>query len=183
MRTKKWLKEVAYIGKSKIADDEDSDVYYSKFDNSYITGVGMEKSVKFLADREITKDLTHGVGFSPKDGKWYGWSHRAIFGFKIGSTCEKGDCHYFAANEADMIEGAIRFWDDECHENTTAVVSKPGQIKVEWLYNDKVPNKDLRGTIGGTISYYDHSFGRGEWVAKTIEDAKQMAIDFNKGVS
>ncbi len=34
------------------------------------------------------------IGFSSKDGKWYGWSHRAIFGFKIGSTCRKGNCHY-----------------------------------------------------------------------------------------
>ena len=25
--------------------------------------------------------------------------------------------------------------------------------------------------------------GRGEWVAKTLEDAKQMAKDFNEGVS
>ncbi len=34
------------------------------------------------------------IGFSIKDGKWYGWSHRAIFGFKIGSMCKKGDYHY-----------------------------------------------------------------------------------------
>jgi hypothetical protein len=25
--------------------------------------------------------------------------------------------------------------------------------------------------------------GRGEWVAKTMDDAKQMAVDFNRGVS
>jgi hypothetical protein len=37
---------------------------------------------------------TCSIGFSGKDGKWYGWSHRAIFGFRIGSTCKKGDCHY-----------------------------------------------------------------------------------------
>jgi len=32
------------------------------------------------------------IGYSVKDGKWYGWSHRAIYGFKVGSTCKKGDC-------------------------------------------------------------------------------------------
>jgi len=32
------------------------------------------------------------VGKSLKDGKWYGWSHRAIYGFKIGDTVKKGDC-------------------------------------------------------------------------------------------
>lgn len=34
------------------------------------------------------------IGYSVKDGKWYGWSHRAIYGFKVGSTCKNGDCHY-----------------------------------------------------------------------------------------
>jgi len=34
------------------------------------------------------------IGYSVKDGKWYGWSHRALYGFQIGSTCRKGDCHY-----------------------------------------------------------------------------------------
>jgi hypothetical protein len=65
------------------------------------------------------------VGFSVKDGKWYGWSHRAIFGFKIGSKCAPGHCHY----------------------------------------------KPL--CCGG----------RGQWTARTVEDARQMACDFAEGVS
>jgi hypothetical protein len=28
------------------------------------------------------KDETKRIGRSRKDGKWYGWSHRAIYGFK-----------------------------------------------------------------------------------------------------
>jgi len=65
------------------------------------------------------------IGFSLKDGKWYGWSHRAIFGFKIGSKCQKGNCHY-------------------------------------------------RPRYQG---------GRGQWTAKTVADARQMARDFAEGVS
>jgi hypothetical protein len=65
------------------------------------------------------------IGFSKKDNKWYGWSHRAIYGFEIGSTCEKGDAHYKEKSQDD----------------------------------------------------------RGEWVARTIEDAKQMAIDFANSVA
>ncbi len=42
---------------------------------------------------------TCSIGYSTKDGKWYGWSHRAIFGFRVGSTCKKGDCHYRAKNQ------------------------------------------------------------------------------------
>lgn len=166
-------------------DRKEYEVWLSKFDDSYMTQVGMEENMKFLADREITKELTHGVGFSPKDGKWYGWSHRAIYGFEVGSTCNKGDCHYRAANEDDEIEAALAFWaDEECHKRTWVEDVGNGTIEVKWEYNDKVPNEKLRGTIVGTTWEYDPSnFGKGEWVAKTMEDAKQMAVDFNEGVS
>jgi len=32
------------------------------------------------------------IGFSEKDGKWYGWSHRAICGFAVGDKVAEGDC-------------------------------------------------------------------------------------------
>ena len=32
------------------------------------------------------------IGFSKKNNKWYGWSHRTLYGFKIGDTVKKGDC-------------------------------------------------------------------------------------------
>lgn len=72
-------------------------------------------------EKSCPDDNVCSIGFSTKDGKYYGWSHRAIFGFKIGSKCKKGDCHY-------------------------------------------LPEK-------------------GEWIAKTFDDAKQMAIDFADSVS
>lgn len=31
------------------------------------------------------------IGFDPKSKKWYGWSHRAIYGFGIGHIVKKGD--------------------------------------------------------------------------------------------
>ena len=32
------------------------------------------------------------IGFCGAEEKWYGWSHRAIFGFGIGSKVKEGDC-------------------------------------------------------------------------------------------
>ena len=32
------------------------------------------------------------IGFSARDQKWYGWSHRAIYGFIIGDVAAEGDC-------------------------------------------------------------------------------------------
>jgi len=31
------------------------------------------------------------IGFREKEGKWFGWSHRAIFGFKVGDVVKEGD--------------------------------------------------------------------------------------------
>jgi hypothetical protein len=213
MNTTDFLNKVAFISDSKI-DDDDEKVYYSKFDDSYITRVGMEDDVEFLAELEVTEELTHGVGFSPKDNKWYGWSHRAIFGFGIGSTCVKGDCHYMAKDKDDFLEDTLRFWDDDCHVETTAVhdrhevmhsesadpleegeisdgselVSVPSGefedgVTVSWVYDDKVENVSIRGEIGSVFSSYPETWGRGEWTAETMADAKQMAVDFCEGVS
>lgn len=184
MNVKDFLDEVAYIGYSDIEGDKSNKVYYSKFDASYITRVGMEDNVKHLADREITEELTHGVGFSPKENKWYGWSHRAMCGFTIGSTCIEGDCHYRASNIEDELEHAKRFWDNKDHLWTKAELMEDGTIHVSWEYDGTIPNKDLRNTISGADWHYDpNKFGKGEWTAETMQDAKQMAIDFNEGVS
>lgn len=42
------------------------------------------KLMKFFRDHEITKFIGNSLGFSEKEQKWYGWSHRAIHGFGIG---------------------------------------------------------------------------------------------------
>ena len=39
------------------------------------------------------------VGYSVLDGKWYGWSHRAIYGFDIGHVAEEGDCGFSSLPE------------------------------------------------------------------------------------
>ena len=55
---------------------------------------------KFFAQHGITEiHPLHGhevpqIGFSETEQKWYGWSHRAIYGFGIGSEVKKGDCGY-----------------------------------------------------------------------------------------
>lgn len=43
-------------------------------------------------ERRETHSNVCSIGFSEKDGKWYGWSHRAIYGFRVGDTVKEGDC-------------------------------------------------------------------------------------------
>jgi len=67
--------------------------------------IGNEKEAKFLIEKKGIKpeiapiregrpnpDKVCSIGFCDKEQKWYGWSHRAIFGFGIGYVAEKGAC-------------------------------------------------------------------------------------------
>ena len=61
--------------------------------------IGDEEAAKFLCKKRgiapIKASPDHcvcSIGYSEKEGKWYGWSHRSIFGFKIGDVVKKGDC-------------------------------------------------------------------------------------------
>lgn len=69
----------------------------------------------------ITETDGVGLGFSPTEKKWWGWSHRGACGFGVGDKMEKCNAGF-------------------------------------------IPSK-------------------GEWTAKTMEDAKQMAKDFAESVS
>jgi len=70
MTNEEYLELVAYSGPSTIPED-DGLIYYSKFDYSYITRVGLEDDVAHLVERGILEELRHGTGFSPSEQKWY----------------------------------------------------------------------------------------------------------------
>ena len=89
--------------------------------------------LKYLLKYKIDKHLTHGLGFSTENQKWYGWSHRALFGFGIGSTVKKGDSGYKPMNQSDMGEQMTDFWFDPDPE----AAEEYGYIKefIEVKYN------------------------------------------------
>ena len=189
-KLQEFINSIAVIGNSTIPDD-DGKVYYSKLDGSYLGRVGMENDLNYLLKLGITEQVQSGLGFNPIEQKWYGWSHRAIFGFGIGSECKKGHCHFEPSNVDEFKEDCLRFWGDKDMEETNKVnpIAEEGTqdgrlgIWVRYTYDDKIPNEEMRAQISGVFSEYPEKFGKGEWIAKTIEDAKQMAIDFNRGVS
>ena len=197
MNDEEYLKLVAYTGVSNIPDDEGL-IYYSKFDGSYITRVGMEDTITHLVKRGITEQLQHGIGFSPTEQKWYGWSHRAIYGFGIGSKVSRGDCAYTPFDKEDLVQYTLNFWaiDDgiwrECESPgvtcTTSLVSlddiymQDHQLGFMLVSETKFKGAD-RDYTSSIFTPYPEQYGRGEWIAETLEDAKQMAIDFREGVS
>jgi hypothetical protein len=197
MTDEEYLKLVAYTGVSNIPDD-DGLIYYSKFDGSYITRVGMEDTITHLVKRVLTEQLQHGTGFSPTEQKWYGWSHRAIYGFGVGSKVSSGDCAYSPTCKEDYIQESLKFWniDDgiwrECESPdvtcTTSLVSfddnymQDNQLGFLLVSETKFKGAD-RDYTRSIFTPYPEQYGKGEWIAETLEDAKQMAIDFSGGVS
>ena len=128
------------------------------------------------------------VGYSSSHRKWYGWSHRAIFGFKPGSKCKKGMCHYHP-DSFELIRDT-GYFGDECHmkKGKWCVANEKIEMveaKSEGGLECLEPKKGVR-TRGKKLCKQDNcvfEIGRGEWEAKTWADAKQMAIDFAEGVS
>ncbi len=66
------------------------------------------------------------IGYCAKELKWYGWSHRAIYGFKVGDVVKEGDCT------------AMSGWTDEClRQHPERDVSLPVGFKAKTLEDAK----------------------------------------------
>ncbi len=177
----------------------------SKFDGSYIS----DETMLVLIEKGITdqvQTLPNGgtvacIGFCPKEQKWFGWSHRAIYGFEIGSKVSKGDCNYTANNPQDMIDDYANFFADISQESADrhrrqciVLPDESGIIIAHSGYDLPIIdindiNKYLSGEQVDTTTQNVLSGveicknGKGEWTATTLDEAKQMAIDFAESVS
>lgn len=205
-----FINSIAVTGNSTIPDDN-CECYYSKIDRSYITRKGMEDSgFRFLLKRGITEQVQNqsnikgnsaNIGFNPEEQKWYGWSHRAIFGFGIGSTCKKGNCHYTANNPEEMIEDYGNFfaefgeeiaqeYKDQClilSDRSGILINHSGwEMPMANNVNElvKAINSEIDLPEKNVLSGMEiKNCGKGEWTAKSLDDAKQMAKDFAEDVS
>ena len=215
------------------------------------------KDYKFILDHKIDSHLTHTGGFSTINQKWYGWSHRAIFGFGIGSIVTRDSCSYEPKSEIEMFEKSKDFWEEETKDFRSTVyevkynvpnpdgyyetfgfdsgplsdVPKPKNLSnfegevdsddsdeildgggmsedtEEDITPDETPmnyvpaDQSILGMLvctkteffgkqagrkGFTSNHwqmYPEKWGRGEWTAETLDDAKEMAEAFARSVS
>ncbi|MEO1892686.1 hypothetical protein [Spongiibacter tropicus] len=184
-KIREWLKQNAELVPSSHGNE-----WVTKSRGDYITLEGMEDKLDYLVEHGIAENVSSiweagkpiCIGFNPEEGKWYGWSHRAICGFGVGSKCERGMCHYRPVDKDDFLQECIRFWTEEYHQNIRAE-HRGDHVYVEWEYSGATPNEKIRGHIGGVKCPYPSEFGKGEWEAKTLADARQMAIDFADDVA
>ena len=55
-------------------------------------GIKPEPRVPACPEANGDRGRTCSIGFCEAEQKWYGWSHRAIYGFGIGDVVKEGDC-------------------------------------------------------------------------------------------
>lgn len=170
-------------------------VWVSKIDGSYIcfddfSAKDFYQVPGILLKLGITEQIQNSkndpnravnIGFNPEEQKWYGWSHRAVYGFGIGSKVQRGDIAYKSTNPDDFARDLVEFWKGPYKDNVRAVIEKDG-VRVEWEYNEGCKNKKLIGKTNSIFHHFPEQWGRGEWEAKTLEDAKKMAIDFAENI-
>ena len=89
IRTKEFYEDNKEQTPHRIKSAYTSDGYY----------IGDSKrAYRLIVTRGIKPELASSdnkvcsIGFCEKEQKWYGWSHRAIFGFGIGDVVKEGDC-------------------------------------------------------------------------------------------
>lgn len=176
-----------------------SDCYYSKIDGSYITHIGLEKDgFQFLLKRGVTEQIQNkdnnpnhsaNIGFNPEEKKWYGWSHRAICGFGIGSEVGIHSVGYRPRNTSDFKRQIIcqDFLSEPegIYENIKGKHTKVG-VSITYTRGEKHTDYSMKFPETNKISRfynYPEKWGKGFWIAQTLDDAKQMARDFAEGVS
>ena len=153
--------------------------------NSNGNYIGNSKEAYFLYRKKGIKpeiiDSNHDVcsiGFCEKEQKWYGWSHRALYGFGIGSQVKKGDCAFSPSTKEEQLEDIKSWYNDDMYKNLKIEPTEQ-DIKISYNIVQETTGKILCRTV---TEYWNYN-GKGEWTAKTLEDAKQMAIDFANDVA
>ena len=73
-----------------ICNAEGEEIGHKEYDKNFIELI---KEHGIYPQKAKQSHCVCSIGFSEKEQKWYGWSHRAIFGFGIGHIAKEGDCH------------------------------------------------------------------------------------------
>ena len=148
-----------------------------------------KRGYRLCKKRGIKPELAHpdnnicSIGFCESEQRWYGWSHRMISGFKVGDSVTKGDCAYTPSSVDELYIELITPDDDGWAWQKAENVEKiEGGVRIKHKTvrhtSENAETGELTGWVEDEPEYQVIKTGRGEWIAKTLEDCRQMAIDF-----
>ena len=178
-------KEVVY--NEKILDEMRSvNIYFTDgayYRNLYLGSINtayklFKKGLQYFEGISIDSKIA-SIGYCKKEQKWYGWSHRAMLGFGVGSSVKVGDCAFKPGNLRDAFLEVCNWYkdkriivsthDDGIYTRKAGDESIKNDFSLNWVLEPGTEPENLNG--------------HGEWTAENFSDAKQMAKDFAEDVS
>lgn len=171
---------MTYEVKTVDANGEGLPFAVSALDGSVIGTVEMAEALRDLGivPEKSRRTGKADVGFCDDDQLWYGWSEAEIRGFGVGTIISRGDAAYIATD-----------WDDLLDQCKRLVAKNPGATAIQGLIGrdedgDQCIHLGWKHVDGdssfvmGAIVYPPDTWGRGEWRAETLDEAREMAETF-----
>ncbi len=94
--------------------------------------IGTPDELEMFTKKGIVPELASpdhsvcSIGFNEKEQKWYGWSHRARYGFGIGDKVEEGDCCNTASPDVALPVGFVAKTLDDAKKMAIAFAESVG---------------------------------------------------------
>jgi hypothetical protein len=91
-----WVETIEWSGKYPVREPKMT--YLITVQTKNYEGIGtVEMALALIKDGIVPEPMTPdddicSIGWCQREQKWYGWSHRARFGFGIGDRVKEGDC-------------------------------------------------------------------------------------------
>jgi len=168
-----------------IPEDEKNSMFSVQYYSPQLDNIGTLSTTKFLCyekgikprprlDKYVGTGAKCTIGFSERDQKWYGWSHKLICGFGVGSKVKRGDFAYIANTPEKLIDDYVNLFKGISNESANLRYAEcqilPDRSGIFILHST------LEGVHENAVTI--KQCGRGEWTAKTLDDAKEMAQTF-----
>lgn len=185
----------AYLNFKETKDEDGNRIFclHSKQDDSIIRTAKTRGALyssrlsrlDFLIEHDIHEFYSYRglsfYGFSLKDNRWWVWDsrckHTKFFG--IGSEVKKFDLAYEPDTKENLKARALHFWQSDIYDKV-AIENETEEgfdIVCYWSADkEKVKQEEARGRVTSHPYEFPETYGKGEWVAETLDDAKEMAI-------
>lgn len=150
--------------------------FYTR-DGNYVTSA--RSTVDFIrandlqlhCDERLFRPDIALIGYSEKENAWFGITSASatfVSKFTVGDVIVKGMPGYIPSNESEYVESVLE----------TLTPAPVGKITVNVCSECGVRGVRIQAENHDRFFPMPVVFGKGEWTAETIEDAKQMAIDY-----
>lgn len=160
------VRNESWARKGEEVEVEIKQVYY----NDLFIG-GVELAIQLIIDNKIRhfekRDNSSNIctiGYSEEKKKWFGWSHRGICGFGIGTKIGRNHNLYVASGKKDFLK-TLR------------------KKKHRFVKNPLFSVMDDGVDVSGVFYKYPEKWGRGKFVVKDLQEAKELAKIFAKSVA